>query len=835
VIGWERTLADTIADYLLKGICVSLEGARGSGKSYILNAVERKIVNQGSQVLRISGLPGLIDRPMAAISAQVPELQDAKNTGTVVHKLTDMMEKDYRVLIVDHSDDLDTLSIGAILSARYKRDFPVAWAYRPTPFRVSERWHIQAAIDQAARFKTPRLTIEDVAELMASQLGAPVEMRAAVRATKLCDGLPGMVIGLTRTAKISGALKLAGGQYVLTGELEKVLPEHSLYQQIADLSQEELEAITKLALVGPVDVVQAMGIVGEDNLAHLEDRQLLSIVSDKAGNTVSVRPPLLQNFIVAKSGSARALLGNELHGLDIPRNEPKTSTQEYVEFETYLSRTVDSTKAHYEDEPTFINSVRYLEALCTLKADALPTILKVGQESLERLEGQERIWLLMWMSHFTGMQNRSIDAARDYVEAHTDSPDDPAYQALYAHLSFTLSEVPDPASYSKALEAPAPVGELGKYVRTESLLAAGECDSALKLVDGERPTFPPMSRNHDLAHLLGMLLQGHCEHAFAEAEDGFERAKRDYDVFAMQAYGYGLALCQYMCGRFNDMLDLSELLLSVSDANHLDVYWHRGVLNLAALSAKWLGRTSLARAIADQAKALSVDPGPYPMMLSSISPELIYLPDPEAADTIWKVAEERLEHGYLVAAITAAVMANYHGKNVKVTRKITDAIRGVESPLVAAEGRYLKACALDDLEGVRVCADELWSLGHHSLSIMAGVRFGLLANEQGEPTLANMSSRRLWQIGKHENIPIEGIIQPLLDTVKLSEREWDIANSVAANLSPSQIASDLNLSVRTVENHISKIYVKVGVRSRESLLEAMSTWLSLHPKVNKVE
>jgi DNA-binding NarL/FixJ family response regulator len=53
--------------------------------------------------------------------------------------------------------------------------------------------------------------------------------------------------------------------------------------------------------------------------------------------------------------------------------------------------------------------------------------------------------------------------------------------------------------------------------------------------------------------------------------------------------------------------------------------------------------------------------------------------------------------------------------------------------------------------------------------------------------------------------------------VPLTEREQEIAKLVAAGQMSKEIASQLNLSVRTVEKHRANIMEKVGVREVASL------------------
>lgn len=49
---------------------------------------------------------------------------------------------------------------------------------------------------------------------------------------------------------------------------------------------------------------------------------------------------------------------------------------------------------------------------------------------------------------------------------------------------------------------------------------------------------------------------------------------------------------------------------------------------------------------------------------------------------------------------------------------------------------------------------------------------------------------------------------------KLTDAEWRVAELVARGLSNKEIALELNLSVRTIENHVSRILAKKGLSNR---------------------
>ena len=67
----------------------------------------------------------------------------------------------------------------------------------------------------------------------------------------------------------------------------------------------------------------------------------------------------------------------------------------------------------------------------------------------------------------------------------------------------------------------------------------------------------------------------------------------------------------------------------------------------------------------------------------------------------------------------------------------------------------------------------------------------------------------------HERPPADGRTSD-----PLTRREREVAALVARGLTNRQIASELHLSERTVENHVSKILRKLGLASRARV----ATW-----------
>ena len=66
-----------------------------------------------------------------------------------------------------------------------------------------------------------------------------------------------------------------------------------------------------------------------------------------------------------------------------------------------------------------------------------------------------------------------------------------------------------------------------------------------------------------------------------------------------------------------------------------------------------------------------------------------------------------------------------------------------------------------------------------------------------------------------------GLLRPAEQAVALTRREREIADLAIQNLTSAAIAQRLVLSRRTVENHLQRIYTKLGVSSRKELERAL--------------
>jgi DNA-binding CsgD family transcriptional regulator len=132
--------------------------------------------------------------------------------------------------------------------------------------------------------------------------------------------------------------------------------------------------------------------------------------------------------------------------------------------------------------------------------------------------------------------------------------------------------------------------------------------------------------------------------------------------------------------------------------------------------------------------------------------------------------------------------------------EVSDTARRISQPALVLHAREDRAVPYEE--------------GRRTASLLPNARFVTLESDnhilqEGEPAWAMFLSEVRAFLGDHERP-----LTPPDDLSELSERESEVLELVAAGLSNEEIADRLFLSVRTVERHLSNIYVKLRVSGK---------------------
>jgi len=183
----------------------------------------------------------------------------------------------------------------------------------------------------------------------------------------------------------------------------------------------------------------------------------------------------------------------------------------------------------------------------------------------------------------------------------------------------------------------------------------------------------------------------------------------------------------------------------------------------------------------------------------------------EAAATMHRVAESWLLHDLM-----------------RVGRQDTSARLGelaavCDSPLVAARARHAAAVAARNADELGAAADGFEAMGAMLLAAEAAAGAADVFQRAGEQRAATAALRRSQELAA----ACEGATTPALFYAAahepLSRREREIAMLAAEGMASKDIAERLYLSVRTVDNHLQRVYTKLGVTNRADLAKALGS------------
>jgi DNA-binding CsgD family transcriptional regulator len=159
----------------------------------------------------------------------------------------------------------------------------------------------------------------------------------------------------------------------------------------------------------------------------------------------------------------------------------------------------------------------------------------------------------------------------------------------------------------------------------------------------------------------------------------------------------------------------------------------------------------------------------------------------------------------------------------QVTDRLTVLADGlVDGPLVAAYAAHAVALMADRPPALQQVSATFEELGFLLLAAEAAAEAARAYQREGRSASARAAANRFQLLAKRcEGCHTPGLEYGLLPQ-PLTRREREIAGLAAQGLSSQHIAEQLVLSVRTVDNHLHRVYSKLGVSSRMELASILT-------------
>jgi DNA-binding CsgD family transcriptional regulator len=147
----------------------------------------------------------------------------------------------------------------------------------------------------------------------------------------------------------------------------------------------------------------------------------------------------------------------------------------------------------------------------------------------------------------------------------------------------------------------------------------------------------------------------------------------------------------------------------------------------------------------------------------------------------------------------------------------------VDGAFMEARIVFARAAHLGDMDVAASAADRFEALGANLFAAEAAALESALASAAGlrrRGADAAARAERLLMVCEGARTP--GVMPPS-GASQLTDREREVATLAAQGLSSREIAEGLFVSVRTVDNHLQQVYVKLGVKRRRELAVVMSS------------
>jgi DNA-binding CsgD family transcriptional regulator len=194
---------------------------------------------------------------------------------------------------------------------------------------------------------------------------------------------------------------------------------------------------------------------------------------------------------------------------------------------------------------------------------------------------------------------------------------------------------------------------------------------------------------------------------------------------------------------------------------------------------------------------------------------------PAAIELALSTVDDAEAVGHVAVAAHTALAAARLGAPDRAVPGLTRLARRADGDLVTAYRDHAVALAARDAVAVGASAARLEELGWRLVAAEGRAVEAGLHEAAGHTTAARAASSRARVLAAE----CEGAVTPALlrldRTPVLSSREDEVARLACTGLSNRAIATQLHISVRTVDNHLHRVYEKLGISGRDDLLAAL--------------
>jgi DNA-binding CsgD family transcriptional regulator/tetratricopeptide (TPR) repeat protein len=195
----------------------------------------------------------------------------------------------------------------------------------------------------------------------------------------------------------------------------------------------------------------------------------------------------------------------------------------------------------------------------------------------------------------------------------------------------------------------------------------------------------------------------------------------------------------------------------------------------------------------------------------------------EARETFLRAGAEGERIGDLVGALAALHCAGRIGYPKNVASRIAELAGRVEGVLAAARSEHVQALVAGNAEALQNVSSAFEAMGALLLAAESAADTAVAWERRGDRRRkASARQRAAWLSAQCPGAQTPALLATE-SRARLTPAEREAALLAASGRSNREIAEQLVVSVRTVENRLQHVYGKLGVSSRSALADALIT------------
>jgi DNA-binding CsgD family transcriptional regulator len=843
-----------------EGQCVVISGPAGMGKTRLSAEVLGQFSALGVRTDRVVASPASEPIPLAPFA----RLVGAATGADVVTEVLAALDADGRsgpgdpILAVDDMHLLDdasaTVTHQLMLTGRV-RVVGTVRSSATVPPAVARLWQEASVVD----VELGPLADGHVVSMVETALGGPLDGFTRQRLVEMARGNPLYARELIEGSRRSGILARQGGVWAFTGDVSTTPAlEELVIARLDPLPAEERHALELLAVGGPLDVRLLQPSVGSEALERLEREGLVVVRSDRTDRLViDVSHPLYREMMRARLGAlSRMRISHQLADASaaVPPSTPGEDLLAVVwhvrggvaigadRLLTAATAAADAgdpalaaelaLAAHHRD-PTALSALqaawnlaqqgRFADGLAVMAATLEHTTEPDDRAALRLRMAEDRWWCGDVDGGLAELATGEAEIRARGATQHGPSAD--LFEAQRGVFAFLQGDVRRGASMATHLQSHdlwtrhiatiAVCHSLGYLDRSEEALAVAAATIAdLGTVHVPHAGDPKL---HVVSQLMAMLHDGRLVDTLPLCELAYDAARTQPSpqlrAWAAMIRGTGTLFAG----------SLKDAARYFAEAERL---W-------AGSAITGVARWCAAGLVLAQASLGDVDEAHATLgRLRSYEPGGFHLFDPVVGTAEAWMAVNNGDTAAARAAIGGAAQRAIDSGNVLLWSHVAyeasrldlaDALPPLESgpapsaPLSTARLLFATGVVTGDatvLEAAMASFEAIGALVAAAESAALAAAIHRQAGRQRDATrCSGLSGSLCERAGGAASPPLAKRSQ----SGPLSVRESEIATLAGGGLSNKQIAERLYVSERTVENHLYRIFIKLGVSSREEL------------------